>query len=219
MDRTILHFTSNVENESFENKIRANILKHRGDISIVSVSQKPIDFGKNICVGVHDNCYLNALRQIQIGLEEIKTPYVLSAEADFLYPPEYFRYEPTEPGRAYRFFGVWVCYYHHKDDPKPYFHFKGYSNGAQIISRDWWLGSMNWILKGRKTWATKDEKSGKRSIKVEKIVKIIPKVPIVTFKTKDSINKGTTLYRGVLPKRALPCWGRAIDLRKEMFDG
>jgi hypothetical protein len=44
---TILYYTSNREDESFEKKIQENILKQT-DLPIISVSQKPINFGKNI---------------------------------------------------------------------------------------------------------------------------------------------------------------------------
>ena len=43
-NRTIIYYTSNREDPSFEEKIRANILKEKGDILVISVSQKPINF-------------------------------------------------------------------------------------------------------------------------------------------------------------------------------
>ena len=95
-DVTILYYTANVEDELFERKIRKNILKNKGDLPIISVSQKPIDFGDNICVGEHEPCYLNLFRQIQIGLEKVRTTFIITTEADFLYPPDYFTFVPPE---------------------------------------------------------------------------------------------------------------------------
>ena len=63
MGKTIIYYTANREKESFENKVRENILKVKGDLPVISVSQKPIDFGKNICVGDIGQNYLNAFRQ------------------------------------------------------------------------------------------------------------------------------------------------------------
>ena len=63
MDVTILYLTANLEQPYFAENIRQNILKHKGDIPIVSVSQEPLDFGKNICVGVHEPCYFSCIRQ------------------------------------------------------------------------------------------------------------------------------------------------------------
>ena len=66
---TIIYYTSNTENENFENKIRENILKVKGDLPLISVSQKPIDFGHNICVGELGKSYENAFYQAKIGCE------------------------------------------------------------------------------------------------------------------------------------------------------
>ena len=64
MDKTIIYYTSNQEGSLFEEKIRENILKHKGNLPIISVSQKPMGFGKNICVGDVGHSYLNEFRQI-----------------------------------------------------------------------------------------------------------------------------------------------------------
>ena len=82
--KTILYYTSNRENEEFEEKIRQNILENCGDLPIISISQKPIDFGKNICVGDVGHSYLNEWRQILIGAKKARTKHVILCEADFL---------------------------------------------------------------------------------------------------------------------------------------
>jgi hypothetical protein len=51
-NKTIIFYTGNTEKESFEKKVRDNILKVSNGIPIISVSQKPIYFGTNICVGI-----------------------------------------------------------------------------------------------------------------------------------------------------------------------
>jgi len=48
---TIIYYTANREDERFEQVIRENILRVSEGLPIISVSQKPIDFGQNICVG------------------------------------------------------------------------------------------------------------------------------------------------------------------------
>lgn len=220
MKLTVLYYTANVELESFESKIRGKLIENMGDLPLVSVSQKPLKgFGKNICVGIHDNCYLNAFRQMQIGLNEIDSDYILAAEADFLYPPEYFTFKPPQKGKCYRYFGVWVCYLKHKAEPKPHFHFKGYSNGAQIIDRKLWLGKLEKILNGRKEWASVDDRpiNAAATIKTNETYTWVSDNPIVTFKTRQGINIGTALQKKVYPKSRLPYWGNIKDLRKEMF--
>ena len=93
-DLTVIYYTSNKEKELFESRIRESILDMIGDIPLISVSQKPIDFGKNICVGDVGVCGHNLFRQFQIGAKAAKTKYVCNVEADALYPKEYFEFTP-----------------------------------------------------------------------------------------------------------------------------
>ena len=50
-DLTIIYITANVVKEKFGEKVREKLLESAGDFPIISVSQKPMDFGENICVG------------------------------------------------------------------------------------------------------------------------------------------------------------------------
>ena len=80
---TIIYYTSNREKESFENVIideLKKVAKEVGDIPIVSVSQKPIDLGKNICIGDVGANDINLMKQILLGCEAATTPYVFMAE-------------------------------------------------------------------------------------------------------------------------------------------
>jgi len=107
-DMTVIYYTSNREKEPFEDKICQTLLKSKGDIPLVSVSQKPMSFGINICVGdvgVHQQ---NAYRQLLIGAEEAKTNFVCTAEADFLYAPEYFKFRPHNTKTFYVSRPCWI---------------------------------------------------------------------------------------------------------------
>ncbi len=71
---TVLYYSASTENEKFEEAVRQNILVQKGDLPLISVTQKPLpNFGQNICVGPQYNCYGNEFRQIQLGLKEVKT--------------------------------------------------------------------------------------------------------------------------------------------------
>ena len=50
-DLTLVYITSNRENEYFESKIIETMKESINGLPVVSVSQKPIDFGENICLG------------------------------------------------------------------------------------------------------------------------------------------------------------------------
>lgn len=68
IDATVLYYTSNREGENFEGRVREIILKNKGNLPLISVSQKPIDFGKNIVVGDHGASGFNMFRQPIYGL-------------------------------------------------------------------------------------------------------------------------------------------------------
>jgi hypothetical protein len=134
-DLSVLYYSASRENPLFEAKIRENILKNKGNLPLVSVTQLPLaDFGINICVGQHEPCYSNEFRQIQIGLKRITTKYVIVAESDVLYPPEYFQFQPTY-GDYWRYGNVWVNYAHEQKDEPQFIIFKKWSDGAQIQRR------------------------------------------------------------------------------------
>ena len=93
-DLTVIYYTSNREKPAFEAKIRQDLLLAIGDTPLISVSQQPIDFGRNICVGAVGQSEANAIRQFQIGAIAATTRFVCSAESDFLYAPERFAFCP-----------------------------------------------------------------------------------------------------------------------------
>ena len=79
---------------------------------------------------------------------------------------------------------------------------------------------MNSTLKGKKEWATISDPypySHKYSIKTNHRYTWTGD-PIIDFKTRASINRGTALQKKVLPRWNLPYWGNIKDLRKEMFE-
>ena len=94
-DLTVVYYTSNwldIHNTYFLENTKKQLLEAIGDLPLISVSQKPIAFGKNICVGEIGRSHLNLYRQILIGCKEAKTKYVAMAEDDILYSYEHFHY-------------------------------------------------------------------------------------------------------------------------------
>ena len=83
-DITIVYYTSNTENPVFEEKIRQILLADSQGLPIISVSQRPITFGTNICVGEVGRSSYNQWRQLQIGVQAAKSKYIALAESDFL---------------------------------------------------------------------------------------------------------------------------------------
>lgn len=232
-DMTVVYYTSNKENEEFEGRIREQILKAvDGKLPIISVSQKPINFGTNICVGevgCHD---WNAFRQLRIGIEAAKTKFIAAAEADVLYPPEYFDFEPPT-GECYHytnFYAMWRWV------GKMYgrgFHRKAFSEGAQYASRDYWLSQFERVMGDGPMWRKEGEEmihpNGKR-IRLHVFGRYGFKsrlggwqdrpncpVPVIGIKTGQGLRSQSGTVKGEAPVETLPYWGNAHALRIKLF--
>lgn len=95
-DLTLLYYTANTIEEFLGENIRQHLLKvNEGKYPIVSISQKPLNFGENICVGEIGKSYYNCYKQIFIGAKEVKTEYIAMCEDDTLYSQEHFSHRPS----------------------------------------------------------------------------------------------------------------------------
>lgn len=216
-DRTVIYYTSNRENPEFEKKIQENILKLKGTLPLISVSQKPINFGDNICVGDVGQSYLNEFRQIYLGAKRAKTKYIIFAESDFLYPPEYFSFIPKN-SKCYRYSLNYVVY----NDPNlNYFYRKKETEGAQIVERKYYIKKCEEFFVGMPKWF-RDGKGGKMPIKRREPLAYVEKEffegvnPCVTFKTGAGVSWRAHLMRGE-EKTTLPYWGSIEKIKKDFL--
>jgi len=212
---TIIYYTSNKEVPEFEKRIRDNILKVT-DLPIISVSQKPIDFGKNICVGDVGVSGFNMFRQVQIACKEVKTKFVISAEADCLYPPDYFTFIPPRDDRCYRNRNLYVMGQH-----RTYFYKKeGGATHAQVIGREFYLKRLNKLFKYAPEWSIEERNFPReRHHKVDvfdKIKHYKTKNPVVQIKTSQSMRHYTHSDR--IPVHELPYWGDGKLFRQKYYD-
>lgn len=215
---TIVYYTSNREKQDFEDRIVFRLQKtaKRLNMPIVSVSQKPMPgFGKNICVGDVGVSNQNVGRQLQIGAKAAETPFVISAEADCLYPLEYFSFIPPFKDRCYRYNNVWILSVSRHDFRK-----KDYSECGQIVGRDYLIKCLDNYCVGRGKWNSVLEHGSK-----------VPpnyfpdlwdfystNIPIINIKTNEGMHKWTGLSPGIEPEKELPRWGNADRVLKEMFE-
>ncbi len=217
-DATVIYYTSNQENESFEKKIRQKILNTIGDMPLISVSQKPIDFGKNICVGNVGLSGHNVFRQLQIGAEAATTPFIISAEADVLYPKEYFEFVPPELDACYRYDNVYILWQYYTRIRKFYFR-KAHTEGAQICGREWLIKEIKRVLSARGImWKREEEHRSNipNNIYWKGFKFFHGEIPVVSIKTDKGLHGQQT---GIIRsrKKTLPQWGDPDELRKELF--
>ena len=198
ISKTILYYTSNRENPKFEQKIQDNILGKCENLPLISVSQKPIQFGHNICVGDIGHSYLNVFKQILIGAKAATTDYLVFCEADFLYPKEYFDFEPTG-GELYRYNNVWLIFKNKGHN----FYKKNWSNGAQIANREW-------VIKTLEKYMVDEPKVDYNGALFEYIH---GEIPCISFKTGDGMRAGSGFEKE--RKKFLPHWGSVEEIRKK----
>lgn len=214
---TILYCSSNRENPDFEKRIIDNLIEVSGNLPIVSVTQKPMELGRNICVTDVGASGFNYFRQILIGLREINTKFVISAEADCLYPKSYFDFVPEKDDICYRATKVYVM----PDGRDYFFHKKEGSTLGQIVGRDFYLSTMEELFKGAPEWSVEEKNFPKERHKHEDIFAHIerwePPAPIVTFKTHRGLRFFTHSQR--IPIYSLPYWGDGKSLRAYYFHG
>lgn len=212
MDATILYYTSNREDEGFESRVRDTILKNSGGLPIISISHKPIDFGKNICVGDVGTSGFNMFRQVQIGLIEAKTKFIISAEADCLYPPDYFKFRPERDDRCYRNSNLYVM----PDKRSFFFHKSEGATHAQIVGRDFYLDTLNKLFEGAPQWSVEEKNFPKERLRQEDVFNEISywknKNPVIQIKTHKGMRYYTHSDRTPIP--SLPYWGEGEKVRK-----
>lgn len=109
-DLTAVYYTSNAEVSIFEQRVGEALAEAAGDTPIISVSQKPMNLGNNICVGDVGTSSQNAYMQLLIGLETAATKWVCTACADGAYPPEYFQFTPPREDVFYFAKPLWVFF-------------------------------------------------------------------------------------------------------------
>ncbi len=214
---TIIYYTSNRENPGFEKRVRKNLLKVCGGLPIISVSQKPIDLGKNICIGDVGVSGFNMFRQVQIACEAAATPFVISAEADCLYAPDYFKFIPPRDDMPYRDSNLYVM-----PDKRDYFFYKKEgATHAQIVGRTFYLKILKELFTGAPKWNAEEKNFPKERWKkadvFDEILYWKTENPVFQIKTHKGMRYYTHSDRTPIP--SLPYWGSGEKVRNYYLYG
>jgi hypothetical protein len=203
----VIYVSSNQEDPAFEAKTRADLLSKTGDLPIVSVTQKPVLVGKNIVVGEVGASGFNFCRQVLIALENIDTDFVLSAESDCLYSPDYFLFTPERLDIPYRNTNIYVQKY-----GQDYFCKKSMSTFSQVVGRKFYMERLKELFISQPQWST-ELKNFPKEIKknlCDKFETFETKYPCLSFKTGKGMRKHSSSDE--VPIYDLPMWGSAKDL-------
>jgi len=197
----IIYYTSSAE--PFEDKLRENILEIT-KLPIISVSQKPIEFGKNICVGDVGQSYLNAFRQLLIGCKKSRSKFVFTAEADCLYPKGYFDFKPTDPNKIYSYDNVWILY-------RGKFYRKNQTHATMVYGRKFLIDFLEECLKDCPEWSR--EKIGFPFYKKDQKFKSFTGDPVINIRTGHGVNKKKMIEK--YPRESLSYWGTAEEVMRK----
>ena len=217
MTKTILYYTSNREKPDFEERVKENILKVCRGIPIISISQKPIDFGKNICVGNVGVSGFNMFRQVLIGCKEATSDLIISAECDCLYPPDYFSFTPKRLDVCYRDNNLYVM-----PDARDYYFYKNEgATHAQVVGREFYIETLEKLFAGAPDWSIEEKNFPKERWRKEDIFDHIEyyttENPVFQIKTHRGMRYYTHSDR--TPINKIPYWGEGIKAREYFLHG
>jgi len=210
MQGAIIYISSNREKPEFENKIVEDMLEKKGNLPVYSVTQKPMVFGINKCVGNVGTSGFNICRQLQIVIGMVKEDYVISCEADCLYSPDYFRFIPPRLDAVYRNTNNYVIPYR-----QDYFYTKDSQLAFQVAGKDFLLKRLNYLLRGQPMWNTNMKNFPKEIRKpfLEEWETFKTRFGCFQFKTGDGLRKQTRHGKEAIPE--IPYWGEAKKLREK----
>lgn len=220
METTVIFYSSNKEHPDFEQRIIDNLKKSCGNLPIISVTQKPTDLGKNIVVGDVGVSGYNMFRQVLIACKEANTKFVISAEADCVYPPDYFTFIPLREDICYRNSNLYVM-----GQYRDYFYKKpGGATHAQIVGRKFYIETLEKLFGDSPMWSTeefnfpKERSQGKQDDVFwrDKIEYYESDNPVVQIKTNHSMRHYTASER--IPIKEIPYWGNGKDFREKFYE-
>lgn len=191
-DKTVIYYTSQRENQSFEDKIKHDLRSKINGTPIISVSQKPISFGNNICVGDVGTSTSNAIRQLQLGALKATTKYICTAESDTIYPSDYFMFVPP---RDDTFYLADPCYviFALKGKEKSFYKKPFGSEGMMVCNREFLLKLLEIKFKDRPEW-TIDDCIPFNLLDGQKVERFKVSVPIVVFKTDRNMHRRSPVF-------------------------
>jgi hypothetical protein len=227
-DRVIVYYTANRIAESFANAVRSRLLSVAGDTPVVSVSQKPIDLGLNLCVG-ELGCsawlvYWQVLQGALLAREQFDPRWIVCCEDDSLYTREHLRFVPRGEDAFFYNKNRWILE-NSGDAPLPHFRWRDRTSmmscvaGTDLlidtlrrrfekypdpITRTYDPRLRGWGEPGRYEWYLKLPRVGLQAFATAD--------PIVTFNHKQGLGGLRKQNIKDIIETCLPPWGSARDL-------
>jgi len=210
---TVIYYSSCREKPEFEQMIRDRILLTIGKTPLISVSQKPIDFGQNICVGDVGLSDYNIYRQMQIGCLAAKTKYVCTAEADCIYPPiGYFDFDPPEDWTSGHYTNVYILW-----KGSHVFRQKAFSLCALYGNREYLLSRFPRSLDPSIQWRPDFKPHHPLFHKWKEWTPFKSEIAVINIKTGDGMRMKSGVGTEGPDKSSLHFWGCAGEMEKDIW--
>jgi hypothetical protein len=208
--KTVVYYTGNAEEPEFEKRIQTSLLESIDDLPLISVSQRPIDFGENICVGEVGISKHNAWRQLLIGAEKATTPFICVAESDYLYPKEHFYFTPDRLDAFYMPEPLYMMYSHRS----PAYRYKPTGcEGIVVVGREFLIKRLHEILDPYGMWDMLEVRMN--LFRLHHAIRFPVTVPPIMFKTDKAMTKRDHHTNVCLS--TLQGWGDATELHGKYF--
>ncbi len=104
MTKGIIYYTDNRLSDPIFSTVRQYIANSK--LPIVSVSLKPLNFGRNITLDLKPGI-VSMVKQITTALEASDADFVFFCEHDVLYPPSHFEFNPDRSDIFYYNNNIW----------------------------------------------------------------------------------------------------------------
>jgi len=222
-DLSVIFYTSNYITDFFAENVRKNLLWCIGDMPLISVSQKPMDFGRNICVGDIGRSHLNIYRQILIGAKAAETEYVALAEDDIFYTPGHFTFRPTSKEVFAYNYNKWGLYTW--TSPPIYSYLGNLVVNQLIASRNYLVDALEERFNkypdeskiDLSCWKDPGRRENRLGVTERKTERFDSPEPSIVFSHEDAFgyaNLGKNKAHGAVRKDYLEPWGYASNMMK-----
>jgi len=135
-DTTIVYYTDNSMDPDLEKKVQGFLVQASEGKPIITVSQKPMGFGQNICVGDIGRSHHSLFAQALAGAKAATTKYIALAEHDCLYTPEHFNWVPPRDDVFYYNTNHWIVQWNKGPLEGQYCHFSRKTLSMLICNRE-----------------------------------------------------------------------------------
>lgn len=238
LDLTIIYYSSNYlekQNPIFVSNTKRQLLKAIGQHPLISVSQEPMDFGMNLCLGNIGRSHRNIYWQILQGCKEAKTKYVAMAEDDILYSYDHFHtYVPKK--NIFAFDKQKLSLFTWTKPPMFTFRTRRFVINQMICPRELMIEAMEErfarvpeLLKEGRTeewidsrWGDPGRYEAIFGVKAQEREEFYCKIPSIVFSHPYSFgyenNQGKKKRLGDIRMYDIPYWGKAEDVLKYYYE-